>query len=498
MIIVLSGIFVILCALILVAAIKNKESKKNDLFYNTASYLYLLIKRKWLDAGRDNSFLKTIFLQPQVKADLSALNPTLNKERLRTNYYIEKIKLFLIIVFLGDVLAIILSVSSDGKELIVQGEYIERNDYGGGDIQTELLVKSKEGGFSKRIKVDIKERGYTDEELTRMYEEALPQLEILILNGNASLDSISQNMNFPNFIAGYPFYLQWESDQLWKVNSQGEIQNNIQEENSINEEGEIVVIKCIFSYREWKREYDFPICIYPQKLEEQELWEQDLVKAMNQAEERSQYESNYFLPQEVRNEKIQWEEEKKDQGIWILILGFITGCAIFYMKDNDLHKKAIDKKCQMEAEYPLLVNRITLYLGAGMTIKNAWIKISLDYRKRKEEEGIHIFLYEEMLFTCYEMQTGVPEGEAYEKFSQRCESVLLTRLSTLLVQSLKKGNSALLSDLQKETSLAQEERRNFARKQGEEAGTKLLVPMMMMLGIVMIFILVPAFQSFGM
>jgi hypothetical protein len=43
-----------------------------------------------------------------------------------------------------------------------------------------------------------------------------------------------------------------------------------------------------------------------------------------------------------------------------------------------------------------------------------------------------------------------------------------------------------------------EERKEAAKRLGEEAATKLLIPMMIMLIIVFLMILVPAFWSFGM
>ena len=71
------------------------------------------------------------------------------------------------------------------------------------------------------------------------------------------------------------------------------------------------------------------------------------------------------------------------------------------------------------------------------------------------------------------------------------------RLSAMLVQNLKKGNAALLSRLKEEGDKALQEDLNLRRKKGEEAGTRLLVPMIMMMAIVMVLVMVPAFQSFG-
>ena len=71
------------------------------------------------------------------------------------------------------------------------------------------------------------------------------------------------------------------------------------------------------------------------------------------------------------------------------------------------------------------------------------------------------------------------------------------RLSMLLSQNLRKGNAGLTQLLEKEAEEAFEERKRNARKYGEEAATKLLLPMFLMLMIVMVVIMVPAFLSFG-
>ena len=50
--------------------------------------------------------------------------------------------------------------------------------------------------------------------------------------------------------------------------------------------------------------------------------------------------------------------------------------------------------------------------------------------------------------------------------------------------------------LREESKDAFEERKHLARSMGEKAGTKLLVPMMMLLGITLVIIMVPAFQTY--
>ena len=100
------------------------------------------------------------------------------------------------------------------------------------------------------------------------------------------------------------------------------------------------------------------------------------------------------------------------------------------------------------------------------------------------------------MITCNELQSGRSENEAYDHFGKRCQVSAYMKLSTLLSQNLRKGSSDLLYMLRQEAENAFAERKSLAKKLGEEAGTKLLLPMMMMLCIVMVIIMIPAYFSF--
>ena len=70
------------------------------------------------------------------------------------------------------------------------------------------------------------------------------------------------------------------------------------------------------------------------------------------------------------------------------------------------------------------------------------------------------------------------------------------KLASLLEQNRKTGLKNLRYLLEEEVAAAFEERKNIAKRLGEEAGTKLLLPLFMMLGIVMVMVVAPAFLSF--
>ena len=98
--------------------------------------------------------------------------------------------------------------------------------------------------------------------------------------------------------------------------------------------------------------------------------------------------------------------------------------------------------------------------------------------------------------TAAQLGSGLSEGKAYSEFGRRCGVQVYIKLSALLEQSQKNGSRQLRPALELEMVSAFEQRKNLAKKLGEEAGTKLLLPLLMMLGVVMVMIVVPAFLSF--
>ena len=94
-----------------------------------------------------------------------------------------------------------------------------------------------------------------------------------------------------------------------------------------------------------------------------------------------------------------------------------------------------------------------------------------------------------------EMDNGMGELRAFQAFSEDCDLQPYRKLVTLLISGQKVGNRRLLEQLNEEADRVFLERKNEARRLGEEAGTKMLVPMMMMLVIVMGIVMIPAFLA---
>ena len=100
-----------------------------------------------------------------------------------------------------------------------------------------------------------------------------------------------------------------------------------------------------------------------------------------------------------------------------------------------------------------------------------------------------------MRLTLREMNSGVPEAGAYENFGRRCSLPAYIKLGSLLSQNLKKGSKGLNALLEHEAVLSMEQHKMAVRKLGEKASVKMLLPMILMFGVVLIILMVPAFLS---
>ena len=174
----------------------------------------------------------------------------------------------------------------------------------------------------------------------------------------------------------------------------------------------------------------------------------------------------------------------------------IAACLFFIAARQRAEKKEKRRREELKKDYPELISRLLLYLQAGLVPKASFIRIAEGYRKgqsiRSQKKRP---AFEEVEKTCIEMDKGISEEEAYIRFGKRCVLPVYRTLSVLLVQSIKKGGAALSDTLQREIVTAMEEKKRLSRTEGEKASVKLLLPMGLMLLVVLIITIIPAFMS---
>ena len=216
---------------------------------------------------------------------------------------------------------------------------------------------------------------------------------------------------------------------------------------------------------------------------------------MLQAGEQNKEEKAITLPEKIGDISLRYamEREERSFALVYLVLGFIILLPIIWRRQEK--KEMADREEELLMEHSGLVNRFMLLLGAGLTVRKVVERLTDEYERERAAGGRKRYVYEEMCVMAQEMKDGVSETKALEGFGRRCRLLPYLRFSTVMTQNLKKGADGILTLLENEALEALEQRKERALQLGEKAGTKMLFPMMLMLGIVMAVIMVPAFMT---
>lgn len=419
----------------------------------------------------------------------------------------------MILVLAASSLTAIGLLSADWQKASRPVTEIKRNTYGQGTLITTLRVIIDGVEQEEPLEIAVEERRYTIEEMDAVFDRALEKLESLILGENESLDQVRSDLNLVTEIPGEPVEVSWELNRYDLMNVYGELnEENLRQEP----EGALVTLKAYLTYREDESIEileELAARVYPPELSGEAKELAGVKEAIEQQEENTREETSVSLPEEVEGRTVQLFEPDNPRGWYVLALGPVICGLLFCLQRQNEQKEKEDRQRQMMLDYPEIVNKLTLLLGAGMTVKNAWQKIVQDYERQKESQkgnqkgskkeiqresrGVR-YAYEEMTAAYHEMQSGVTEVESYERFGRRCGVKAYRKLAALLTQNLRKGTRGLTELLAAESAQAFEERKAAAKRRGEEAGTKLLAPMFLMLAMVLVIVIIPAFLSIQM
>lgn len=424
-----------------------------------------------------------ILYDNSVREALQTLEPAGDTQSRQKAYVIKKISLCGFIVVGGFILSVLLWIKDETGTTIVDN-LIERNIYGDGERDISLIAKDRFGTYE--IELSLEERLYQERELNALLEEFLPLLEKAILGENVSLDKVAYQLRLMEHINGFPFTVAWQTDGVY-IDNEGRLIHDILDTP------QLVELTAVISCENFEAHHVLNCMVYSKAVQPSQ--KEQIIKELQEIQDKTRNEKFMTLPSEIHAEQISWTYKKSNIGIVLLLATPILAIVIYFGMDRDLNKQVADRNEQLKLDYPEIVSSLALLIGAGMTVPNAWQRIVRDYRTKRQETGKTRYAYEEMLVTIYEMESGVAQTKAYERFGRRCRVQAYNRLATMLSQNVRKGAANLAVALREEAAYAFEERKHTARRLGEKAGTKLLVPMMMLLGMIMAVIMVPAFQG---
>lgn len=360
---------------------------------------------------------------------------------------------------------------------------LERNSWGEGDAVYPLEVYSLEED-AVFVELSVPEQKLSKEEGISVLGQVTELLYARILGENPSLEEVRENLNLVGEIEEYGLSVSWTSENPELLSSSGTVY-----EEEIPSEGATVYLEAELSNGSFDEKIEIPVTLYPEETSLEKRFEDMLWAVMNSRPE----EGYVTLPKEFEGRTVSYRTAEEGGNEIILLLGIAAAVCLRLKEKQDMEEQRKKREERLLLDYSDLVSRFIVLTGAGHTIRQAWKKMvpesaEAEWLKRHP-------VYQEMRITMNQIETGVSEIQAYGEFGRRCGLRCYIRFSSLLQSSLQTGGKNLRKTLESEMEEAFEQRKDIAKRLGEEASTKLLIPLFLMLGDVMVMVVAPAFLT---
>lgn len=399
--------------------------------------------------------------------------------------------IYFLVMLVSGVLSLLMSLGNEDSGML-SDHSILRPKPGESALEKDYDLTVEDLAICEPYRVTVENRHLTKKELEQLFTQAISELEITFLGENDSLDHITHDVIMADTVLDGRVAVSWNFDHYEAVNLEGKLQ-----EEALTENGSLVSATAVLDYEGVQAIHSFSMMVFPPERSPEEQFFKLLGQYLEK--ENATTEETFELPKSVAGHVIVWSKRQKKEQYLMLLLGACAMAGIAIGKKEDARKAQKHREMLLLTEYPQMLSQMALLLGAGMTVSHAWERIALNYENKCAAQGERVKpmpVYEEMCTTYHQMKDGLGERRAYEQFGERLQLQIYRRFSTLLVQNMRKGTVGLSKLLEKEMQEAFDAQESMTKKRGEELETKLLVPMMLMLGLVIVIIMIPAIANF--
>ena len=400
--------------------------------------------------------------------------------------------IFIEVIIGGLLLAVVLAWHIFKPDYIL----LKRNPFGQGT--KEVQISLQKGNKKKQIQYKLEEQKISLKERQKVYQAFFKQLKKEMRGRNPSLYKVSEALNLPESIAGYPFEITYELPEDGSVHLDGTLSEEVQTQLHKGERYSRYIIVTAH-YREYKEKRKYKISIVPKEASSRKSAFYLVQKYLKRTEKASRHESDVKILSSYGEAKIRaGQQEAGGRGAAVL---FLVTCLCIpvhnYLKlkeEGERHRKEAEK------DFPVIVHLLTLYMGAGLSFLSAVRRIGFHYQEQKEADAKQKkYAFERVLLMEQQMNNGMSQKEACQNWGMQFHSEAYQKLALILVQSFTKGSKEASTMMEAEEREAFQRRVERAKQEGEEAATRLLFPMIVLLCQVMLLVMYPAlirFQGF--
>lgn len=192
-----------------------------------------------------------------------------------------------------------------------------------------------------------------------------------------------------------------------------------------------------------------------------------------------------------KGETVVWSKaESSDAGLYF----FGTFMILWMLYRSRFHNIALEEKKARESivrELPEFINKIVLLINAGVVLNTAFLRIVENYENSSKDS----YFYKRLL----QIQRAITETNAslhieFMIFAKQSGVKELIRISGIITDNISKG-ADLTEKLKRENELLWFARKQLAEEKGRLAETKLTLPLMILLLVLIMVTIAPALME---
>lgn len=171
--------------------------------------------------------------------------------------------------------------------------------------------------------------------------------------------------------------------------------------------------------------------------------------------------------------------------IMLFFIGIGIAILLPYAHIKDINNKIQKIHFKVAMDLPDYISKVTILTSAGLNLRAAIKKVSLDMCEDTP-------LYSVMSKAINNIDNGMNEKKALDQVAVRLNTMQMRKFISVVEQNLQRGGQDVGYAMQSIGEEMWSNRKSEAKRLAQEAETKLLFPMMLMMLSVMIITVVPA------
>ncbi len=344
-------------------------SECKELFLRPFRALAVRILRLFPDRGERDA--------PGIAREIESIRPG-EKDAVR-NYYEQKLTECLAAAFLLLLAAAAVFAADALGGHAIEGNRLERPSYGAADAQEEVIVLAEGETEEMPLQVRVQARRYTEAQEKELLDEALGRIEEELTGENVSADEVRGPLCMRESYCGGAVSAEWLTIPYGMISDTGEITGEPEEE------GSLVELRAVLTCQERTAQYQSAVRVYPPVLTKQETFWKQVRDLLEKTDDEEAEQDALTLPSRAGERALIWKRGRSSTVSVMAALLLLIPLLLWFWHDQEIHEEAKNRETQLMLDYSDLMWKLTMLLGAGLTIRGAFERIGRDYAASAEK-----------------------------------------------------------------------------------------------------------------